>query len=249
MQPFEETNDSITKPGEGNLIEYSVEEVLEKRTTSSEMVITETKTVTEPMLTESVLSNIASRAVQLQETQTTVERDSGENLNLIPEVLDISTANEKSMDDAGVNDDISGDLRIAAEVFQMLTKGEIDLETACSNNVFERISEKLDQSRMECSKSKTAKLWLLYLDMVCILKQFIKAERVGYRDLHLHSMSKMLPFFAASGHYLHMQRVYSYIYKICQSCQHLIQMCIYYFRKGIMSLGEVIDIGLDCLQT
>ena len=47
--------------------------------------------------------------------------------------------------------------------------------------------------------------------MISVLKQFIKAEREGNWDLHLHSMSRMLPFFAASGHDLYTKSAYIYL--------------------------------------
>ena len=47
---------------------------------------------------------------------------------------------------------------------------------------------------------RTAKLWLLYLDMIAILQRFIKAERCGDWLLHLSTMRQMLPFLVATGH-------------------------------------------------
>ena len=47
--------------------------------------------------------------------------------------------------------------------------------------------------------------------MIDILKQFIKAEREGNWSLHLHSMARMLPFFAASGHDLYTKSAYIYL--------------------------------------
>ena len=47
---------------------------------------------------------------------------------------------------------------------------------------------------------KTAKLWLLYCEYVQVVKLFIRAERTSDWHLHLHSTSKMLNLFAATGH-------------------------------------------------
>lgn len=48
--------------------------------------------------------------------------------------------------------------------------------------------------------SRTAKLWLNYVRHVSLLKLFIRAERTGDWNLHLSSLSGMIPLFAATGH-------------------------------------------------
>lgn len=58
---------------------------------------------------------------------------------------------------------------------------------------------------------RTAKLWIQYMEMVDILKVFIKAERTGNWDLHLKTMKCMLPYFAAAGHYLYLKSGYFYL--------------------------------------
>ena len=50
------------------------------------------------------------------------------------------------------------------------------------------------------SQSKTARLWLLYLEYISILKIIIRAERTSDWNLHLVGVSKMLNLFAATGH-------------------------------------------------
>ena len=61
------------------------------------------------------------------------------------------------------------------------------------------------------SKYPTAKLWIQYMDMINIMKMFIKAERMGDWQLYLYSLEKMLPFFAASGHNLYLKSVYCHL--------------------------------------
>lgn len=58
--------------------------------------------------------------------------------------------------------------------------------------------------------SRTAKLWLQYMDMVALMRQFIKGERTGDWELHLKSTRQMLPYYAAAGHnnYLKSARIY-----------------------------------------
>ena len=48
--------------------------------------------------------------------------------------------------------------------------------------------------------SRTAKLWINYLQYIQIIKNFIRAERTGSWKLHLQSVKSMLNLFAATGH-------------------------------------------------
>ena len=50
------------------------------------------------------------------------------------------------------------------------------------------------------SQSRTAKLWLLYMDYIGILKKFIFAERTCNWNMHLEATTDMLNLFASSGH-------------------------------------------------
>ena len=52
----------------------------------------------------------------------------------------------------------------------------------------------------ECYLSKTAKLWIQYLEYIDLLKLFIRAERTGNWTLYLSALSKMINLFAATGH-------------------------------------------------
>ena len=48
--------------------------------------------------------------------------------------------------------------------------------------------------------SRTAKLWLQYIEYVEIVKLFIRAERTGNWNLHLVAVGNMMNLFAATGH-------------------------------------------------
>ena len=48
--------------------------------------------------------------------------------------------------------------------------------------------------------NNTAKLWINYIRMVSIFKDFIAAERTGKWKEHLHCVEIMLPYFHAAGH-------------------------------------------------
>lgn len=43
------------------------------------------------------------------------------------------------------------------------------------------------------------------MDMLDILRKYIRAERTGNWELHLHAIQEMLPYLAASGQNLHVK--------------------------------------------
>ena len=60
------------------------------------------------------------------------------------------------------------------------------------------------------SSSRTAKLWLLYIDYIDIVKEFVLAERTCNWILHLHAAKKMINLFVATDHrnYAKSTRIY-----------------------------------------
>ena len=51
-----------------------------------------------------------------------------------------------------------------------------------------------------CQQSKTAKLWIAYMEYIDVVKMFIRAERTGNWVQHLDATERMLNLFAATGH-------------------------------------------------
>ena len=49
--------------------------------------------------------------------------------------------------------------------------------------------------------SRTARLWVQYMEYVKVIKVFIFAEGIGDWEIHLDATRKMLNLFAATGHY------------------------------------------------
>ena len=59
--------------------------------------------------------------------------------------------------------------------------------------------------------SRTATLWLQYMEMVNILRTLIKAERTANWELHLQEVSEMLPYLATLGHNLYVKCTQLYL--------------------------------------
>jgi len=73
-----------------------------------------------------------------------------------------------------------------------------------------QLSEKLKIQLDKLEKNgATSNLWVQYFHMVCLMKEFIMAERMGNWNLYIQCIQKMLPFFHASGHF-------PYAKKACQ---------------------------------
>ena len=68
------------------------------------------------------------------------------------------------------------------------------------SHIVEEIAQQLVQGKDAMRDKRTAKLWLLYLEMVEILLSFIKSDRTGNWQLHLKMGQALLPFLAAAGH-------------------------------------------------
>ena len=102
-------------------------------------------------------------------------------------------------------------LQEASELFQKLMKKEITAYEIESLPVLEKIKSSVSSYRDQLvQSSRTAALWIQYMDMVDILR-FITAERTANWSLHLHVLDEMLPYLAASGHNLYTKCVHLYL--------------------------------------
>ena len=62
----------------------------------------------------------------------------------------------------------------------------------------------------------TAQLWLQYMDMIKILRNFIRSERIGDWTLHLQTLRDMLPYLAAVGHNSYTKTIYVYLQRLAK---------------------------------
>lgn len=88
------------------------------------------------------------------------------------------------------------------------------------------------KEKSSMDKLRTARLWFQYMDMINILQRFIKAERTGNWLLHLHVLSEMLPYLAASGHNLYAKSIYLYL-QMMEKHQHQHPDTYSYFAAGL----------------
>ena len=89
------------------------------------------------------------------------------------------------------------------QLFDQVVKKEVSAEVVASSQELDWIKVKFAETKSKLLTSRTSRLWLQYMEMMDILRRFIKGERTGNWNLHLHSMEEMLPYLAASGHSLY----------------------------------------------
>lgn len=88
----------------------------------------------------------------------------------------------------------------AAILYEKLMQQSLSADQVCQSDVMTRIKESLQREMEILKSSRTATLWLQYMEMVNILRKYIRAERTGNWELHLQALSEMLPYMASSGH-------------------------------------------------
>lgn len=91
-------------------------------------------------------------------------------------------------------------------MFKELMEKKMSAEEVSTAGVLEAIQQCVHhQQDLTRGKSRTAALWLQYMEMVDILRTFIKAEPTANWELYLQTVSEMLPYLAASEHNLYIK--------------------------------------------
>jgi hypothetical protein len=143
-------------------------------------------------------------------------------------------------DTPAIGESGNSDLDEVADIYAEVMKGSLSAENACQTDAVLRIKDKLNKKIESLkSSSRTAALWLQYMDMVDILRKFLRAECTGNWALHLEAISEMLPFMAVSGHNLYTKLARIYVQRMW-----ITQTSIRDLKRDTMWSGEVIAYGL-----
>ena len=89
--------------------------------------------------------------------------------------------------------------------------GKVTVEEACMSQELMRMIERLDVNNQSFQASRTAELWLQFMNMMDILTMFLKGERIGIWELHIQAMYEMMTYLAASGHNLYTKCIHEYL--------------------------------------
>ena len=96
-------------------------------------------------------------------------------------------------------------------LYDLMESEGIQKEDVCADTRMRSLCEILKVKTNYLKEYRTARLWIQYMEMVSVLRDFIRAERTGNWYGHLKSVFRMLPFFAASGHNLYLKSAYIYL--------------------------------------
>ena len=78
---------------------------------------------------------------------------------------------------------------------------ENDVMELSTKQIMKDLEEALAATRNgNIRKSRTAKLLLLHMQYISIVKEYVLSDRTCNWALHLHTIQKMMNLFAASGH-------------------------------------------------
>lgn len=128
--------------------------------------------------------------------------------------MNAENAEDDEYGDNEHENDNSSQLEEAMKVLDGLLAAEVDIESVVKSTCVEQMKFKMQKAISKMKESRTAQLWLQYIELLDILKAFIKAERTGDWNLHLQSLLEMLPFFAATGHNAYAKSSYIYLNKM-----------------------------------
>ena len=135
------------------------------------------------------------------------------------------------------------DLEAVGNLFDDVLTGNVTVEEACMSQELTRIIEWFDVKKQSIQAPRKAKLWLQFMNMMDILRMFLKGERMGIWTLHIHAMYEMMPYLAASGRNLYTKCMYAC--SICISFMKPIQRCPDTSTKGSTLYADQIGYGQD----
>ena len=155
------------------------------------------------MLVDAALNTIVvAKAYHIPLTTKETDEPKRGTASTDPENDDVETNQQKQG-----TVDVTPDITEAKDLYDKAMLSTLYVEDVCSAGVLVRIKWKMDGLKQTMT-TRTAMLWLQYLDMVSILQRFIKVERMANWKLHLQTVQDMLPYFAASGHSLYAKSAY-----------------------------------------
>ena len=115
-------------------------------------------------------SDITETASKAREPKLTSQIDSNIPKNDILSQIQLDNVQAESR-----NESVKEGIEVARTMLRRLEEGKFTVEEVCSTEVVQRISEKLKHVQTLIKNQRTAVLWTAYMEMVEILRRFIKA--------------------------------------------------------------------------
>lgn len=149
--------------------------------------------------------------VEIEEEQGTYPEFDDEDE---PEEMD-SCDNSQDDGSSGGNPALPVIMEDIAHLLDQLLAGEISLFEVDSSPILDKVRELIYcASKKQDESRRTCQLWTMYMNMLDTIRKFLRSERTGNWDLHLHALSEMLPYLAAAGHYAYTKSVQIYLQKM-----------------------------------
>ena len=89
-------------------------------------------------------------------------------------------------------------LKMLTKMYGCITEGILPITAVQTSPDMQRFCDIMLAQKNSLLISKNSKLWFQYMEMLDILRKFLKAERTGNWKLHLQAMHEMFPYLAAS---------------------------------------------------
>ena len=119
-----------------------------------------------------------------------------------------------------------------------IMNGTVSYENVvASSSIFEPFIEQFHNKLNKFkARGSTAQLWVQYLDMVSIVHDFIRAERMGNWTEHLKAVKRMLPYFHAAGHFLYAKSSHLYLQDMLAIEESMDQLTFQRFTDGFFTV-------------
>ena len=94
---------------------------------------------------------------------------------------------------------------------KQVSEDSLTLDEALSSDSISQLQVASVEWSRSLTGHRTAKLWLMYMTLVSILRTFIRAGRTGNWLLYLQALQQMLPYLAAAGHHNYTKSLVLYL--------------------------------------
>ena len=91
------------------------------------------------------------------------------------------------------------------------SNGQLDISNLEMSTLLRTVNNHLIEKMESLKKNRTACLWLQYMTLVQLVRNFLRSERLGNWNAHLACPHEMLPYLAASGHNDYTKSIHIYI--------------------------------------
>jgi len=106
---------------------------------------------------------------------------------------------------------LPSELEEAVVLYDRLVDGTFSTSDIESSQVLEAIDKRIQTVKSSMIDQRTAQFWIKYMEMIDIVRLFLRSERTGDRLLNLQTLYRMLPYMAVSGHNLYTKSLHIYL--------------------------------------